>query len=509
MHPSFQKIRFSLFLGMLSLVHFLEVVGEVHIPDPALQRAIAYSIGVNERDLTVGLIQEKLEFLEANDREIRDLRGLEHAISLKTLVLRDNLIEDFRPLSDLKNLIKLDISGNRLANLDTLVPLAGKDVQSRVAELKLKLNDSGLAGEQRTQLTLELSELSQKLKGGRRVIRELNLARNRLLGLKGINHFSSLVHLDVSENALLDLEGVGQLKNLVNLFAQNNQLGRPESYTDGNRNKKFDTGEEFRDISGNGKRDSDPLQEIQNLEKLSNLHLYNNRITSIDSLGNLPQLNTLLLSGNQIEEIRELGEFDSLRQLALANNRIYSLDGLQNLFNLLRLNLSENQICDLRPLRNLNSLRSIDLHSNLLLDLSDLSTLNNLQSAGLSRNIIVDPSPVYKLPRIKQVSLGYNFLPLQLEKYKEAEALLLAKKARLQTANQMTFLPEAQDLVKCLLGFDHSNKRFGDYLRKNGYLRLTDFLENSKYQDEQKKDLLRKWREVLLKGTSLDTVIFP
>jgi Leucine-rich repeat (LRR) protein len=184
MHPSFQKIRFSLFLGMLSLVHFVEVVGEVRIPDPALQRAIAYSIGVNERDLTVGLIQEKLEFLEANDREIRDLRGLEHAISLKTLVLRDNLIEDFRPLSDLKNLIKLDISGNRLANLDTLVPLAGKDVQSRVAELKLKLDDSGLAGEQRTQLTLELSELSQKLKGGRRVIRELNLARNRLLGLK-------------------------------------------------------------------------------------------------------------------------------------------------------------------------------------------------------------------------------------------------------------------------------------------------------------------------------------
>ena len=44
----------------------------------------------------------------------------------------------------------MDISGNRLANLDTLVPLAGKEVQSRVAELKLKLDDSGLAGEQRT-----------------------------------------------------------------------------------------------------------------------------------------------------------------------------------------------------------------------------------------------------------------------------------------------------------------------------------------------------------------------
>ena len=509
MPSTFHFLRKTLLCGVLSLFNPLAAVSDIHVPDPALQKAIAYSIGVNERDLTVALIQEKLEFLEANDRGIRDLSGLEHALSLKTLVIRDNLIEDFRPLSNLKSLIKLDISGNRLSNLDTLVPLAGKDVESRVSELKLKLNDSELEGNDRTQMTLELSELSRKLKGGRRIIRELNLARNRLLGLRGINHFTSLVHLDVSENALLDLEGVGQLKNLVNLFAQNNQLGRPESYTDANRNKKFDPGEKFRDISGNNKRDSDPLKEIQNLKKLSNLHLYNNRISKIDSLGNLPQLNTLLLSGNKIEEISGLGEFDSLRQLALANNRIYSLDGLQNLYNLLHLNLSENQICDLRPVRSLNALRSIDLHSNLLIDLSDLSSLNNLQIAGLSRNMIVDPSPIYKLPNIKQIYLGYNFLPLELQEYQETEALVLAKKVRLQTANQIPFIAEAQNLVKCLLGFDQSNKRFGDYLRKNGYLRLTDFMENSNYQDQQKINLLKKWREVIVKGSSLDSVSLP
>jgi Leucine-rich repeat (LRR) protein len=508
-HSLLSLFRLLVPLGIAGMLVQSMKAEEIFIPDPALQRAVAYSIGVNEKSLTLRLVQEKLEYLEANDRGIRDLRGLEHAYSLKTLVLRDNLIENFSPLADLKNLVKLDISGNRLSNLDSLVPLAGTELQNRVNQLKGKMNDSSLSNEDRTQMTLELSELSRKLKGGRRIIRELNLAGNRLLGLSGIHHFTSLVHLDVSENALLDLEGVGDLKNLVNFFAQGNQLGRPESYTDENRNKQFDQGESFRDISGNGKRDSDPLAEIRDLEKLSNLHLYNNSIKKVDSLSNLPRLNTLLLSGNQIEQIRNLGQFDSLRQLSLSNNRLYSLDGVQSLFNLNRLNLAENQICDLRPLRNLSQLRAIDLHSNLLINLSDMSLLRNLESVGLSRNFIEDPTPIFKLPRIKHISLAFNYLPLENEVYQETAALALAKGARLQVANQQDYLPEAKELVNCLLGFPDSNRELGNYLRENRYLRLTEFLGSSRYQEQVKKESLVEWKEALLKGKPLVQVPFP
>jgi len=502
-------VRLMVPFGLLGILVQSLKAEEIFIPDPSLQRAVAYSIGVNEKSLTLGLVQEKLEYLEANDRGIRDLRGLEHAYSLKTLVLRDNLIEDFSPLADLKNLVKLDISGNRLANLTSLVPLAGTDLQKRVTQLKTKMNDTSLSDDGRTQLTLELTELSQKLKGGRRIIRELNLARNRLLGLSGIRHFTSLVHLDVSENSLLDLEGVGDLKNLVNLFAQGNQLGRPESYSDENRNKQYDQGESFRDISGNGKRDSDPLLEIKDLEKLSNLHLYNNSIRQIDSLSNLPRLSTLLLSGNQIEQIKNLSQFDSLRQLSLSNNRLYSLDGVQSLFNLVRLNLAENQICDLRPLRNLDQLRSIDLHSNLLINLSDLSLLQKLESVGLSRNFIDDPTPIFKLPRIKHISMAFNYLPLKNEVYQESAALALAKGARLQVGDQLEYLPEAKELVKCLLGFPNSNRELGDYLRENRHLRLTEFLGSARYQEQDKREALVEWKEALLKGKPLRLVPFP
>jgi Leucine-rich repeat (LRR) protein len=216
-----------------------------------------------------------------------------------------------------------------------------------------------------------------------------------------------------------------------------------------------------------------------------------------------------LLSGNQIEQIKNLSQFDSLRQLSLSNNRLYSLDGVQSLFNLVRLNLAENQICDLRPLRNLNQLRSIDLHSNLLINLSDLSLLQKLESAGLSRNFIDDPTPIFKLPRIKHISMAFNYLPLNNESYQESAALALAKGARLQVGDQLEYLPEAKELVKCLLGFPNSNRELGDYLRENRHLRLTEFLGSARYQEQDKKEALVKWREALDKGKPLGLVPFP
>lgn len=93
------------------------------IPEPALQNAIARSLGVSEQSLSKSLVENKLTRLQANDLEIRDLSGLEHAKNLESLVLRDNLIDDLTPIQTLTKLKNLDLSGNRLYNLSTLAPL--------------------------------------------------------------------------------------------------------------------------------------------------------------------------------------------------------------------------------------------------------------------------------------------------------------------------------------------------------------------------------------------------
>ena len=79
------------------------------IPEPALQSAIARSLGVSEQKLSKSLVENKLIRLQVNDVGIRDLRGLEHAKNLVSLVLRDNLIDDLSPIHDLSKIKNLDL----------------------------------------------------------------------------------------------------------------------------------------------------------------------------------------------------------------------------------------------------------------------------------------------------------------------------------------------------------------------------------------------------------------
>ncbi len=457
--------------------HFLLTIGlcfgnaltgqDLIIPEPALQQAIARSLGVSERSLTKSLVGEKLIRLQANDLGIRDLTGLEHASNLQALILRDNLIDDLTPIKNLPKIQNLDLSGNRLSNLSTLAQLP---VHS---------------------------------------LRQLNLSRNRLLGLTGIGGFHALAQLDVSNNALIDLEGVGNLKGLINLYAQGNQLGRVEAFADRNRNKEFDDGESFTDESGNGKRDTDPLIELKDLPRLASLHLYDNRISSIGQLDNLPAINTILLSGNLIESISTLSRFDSLKILALGNNRIHSIDGLGNLNKLERLNLSENQICDLRILRDLKNLQDLDLNTNMISDLTDLSELSNIHTLGLSRNLIRDPSPILKLPSLRRLTLSFNQVPVDLVKYKDLFRETEARGIYLNVRSQAEYQPHAHSLVLSLIGHPQSNAALGNLLRQHGYLRFIDLLLDNKIKQEDLNEACKAWEMALKLKKTITELPFP
>jgi Leucine-rich repeat (LRR) protein len=437
------------------------------IPEPALQNAIARSLGVSERSLSKSLVEKKLLRLQANDLAIRDLTGLEHATNLESLVLRDNLIDDLSPIQNLSKLKNLDLSGNRLTSLRTLAPLAASS------------------------------------------LRILNLSRNRLLGLSGIDGFRALAQLDVSSNALIDLEGVGKLRGLVNLYAQGNQLGRVEKFADRNRNKEFDVDETFTDESGNGKRDTDPLIELKGMPKLASLHLYDNRIEMLDQLSDLPSLHTLLLSGNMIEEILPLSRFESLKILALGNNRIHTLKGLHDLKNLERLNLSENQICDLRVLRDLNKLNALDLNTNLITDVSDLAGLSKIHTLGLSRNLIRDPSPVLSLPNLRRIILSFNQIPADRVRVKDQLAQAQVRGVYLNTRSQSGYRPKVNSLVRSLIGHPQSNVMLGNLLRQQGYACFIDLLLDNNIKEEDIDAACQAWEAAFKFDRSLSDLPFP
>ena len=61
--------------------------------------------------------------LDASDRSITDLTGLEHALNLQELFLDGNQVSDLRPLKALKNLRSLFLNRNQVSDLRPLKAL--------------------------------------------------------------------------------------------------------------------------------------------------------------------------------------------------------------------------------------------------------------------------------------------------------------------------------------------------------------------------------------------------
>jgi len=481
----------------------------LRVPEPRLERALAETLGVQREDLTEELVARNLRFLDAGNRQIKDLTGLEVAENLEVLVLRQNQIEDISPLADLPNLVRLDLSGNRINNLSVLKTLSLDLMRKEVSQIQIALQSRTLPNEGKADLIVKLSQVIKRINRGTWSLQILSVANNKLLGLSGISHLSSLRYLDVSRNSLIDLEGVGQLKSLVTLAAQGNQLGRIESFVDVDKDKAYTPGiDQLKDESGNGKRDTDPLVELQAMPNLINLYLYDNLLKNTLSLSDLPRLKFLLLAGNELDRIDNLSQFKGLIRLALSDNRITDLSGLEGLPKIEHLYLEENMICDLRPLSSLSTLKELRLQRNQVYRLNSLRELSKLHVLALSNNFIHEISPLLDLPKLKRLSLASNCIVFDDESLEEKLERMRRSGVFITEGTQRPRIVEAEQLFESLSGRPSSNKILGQFLRdKNKYDRLIDLAEDSQVADPLKKVAYKNWENLLRRG-KLDETTF-
>ena len=107
--------------GNYSIIANFEAEGDgVNFPDSNLRAAIRAAIGVPEGPIYPSDL-EGLVFLDASERNIVDLTGLEHCTSLAYLFLVDNQISSISPLAGLTNLERLFLGSNQISNI---LPLA-------------------------------------------------------------------------------------------------------------------------------------------------------------------------------------------------------------------------------------------------------------------------------------------------------------------------------------------------------------------------------------------------
>ncbi|KAL7907014.1 hypothetical protein GGI35DRAFT_470881 [Trichoderma velutinum] len=222
----------------------------------------------------------------------------------------------------------------------------------------------------------------------------LTLQDKQLTSLHMLNEFcSNLTTLDVSKNSLAHLEGVPEC--VRQLKVSDNMLTELTSWD-------HLIHLQYLDISNNEVKS---LSALKRLIHLRSLRADNNLLTTLDGLDSHDGLLTLRVRNNLIEELDFSGiSWERLTELDVASNRISSVQGLELLPALSQLDVSDNQLESLVFDKANRTLRKLDISDNDLESL-DIRHLSSLQTLHADRNCLSHLSGFRYVRRLDSLSL--------------------------------------------------------------------------------------------------------
>ncbi len=195
-------------------------------PDPNLESAVRRQVFA-KRESTEPLLEAdvvNVSTVDARNRGVTNLAGLEKCRSLAMLDLGGNRVADLSPLIGLTRLQYLDVQSNRVSDLQ---PLTGA---TSLQYLQLAHNQvrgvealSGLTNLSALYLSGNRVEEVAPLLGLRRLA-SLYLDDNRLLKVDGISALRGLSSLSLGGNRIDDLKPLAGLDSLQHLFLERNRV---------------------------------------------------------------------------------------------------------------------------------------------------------------------------------------------------------------------------------------------------------------------------------------------
>ncbi|MXZ09640.1 MAG: hypothetical protein F4Y79_09370 [Gemmatimonadetes bacterium] len=151
---------------------------------------------------TLDLGSEKVNGKYVNSNAISDLSPLSNLTSLRTLSLHDNSISDVSPLSGLTNLIMLNLYDNSISDVSSLSGL------TRLKVLMLSKNSIS-----------DVSSLSNLTR-----LRTLMLQRNNISDVSPLSDLTGLSLLQLAHNNISDVSPLSRLTGLKHLYLYNNSI---------------------------------------------------------------------------------------------------------------------------------------------------------------------------------------------------------------------------------------------------------------------------------------------
>ena len=196
----------------------------VSIPDTTLATAIREALNLAPGDPFTERNLLKLMNLDAENRQITDLTGLEHATQLQNLNLGGNQISDISPLASLEIVESLVLWDNQISDISVLtglenlswLNLSGNQIRdlNGLTDLPV-LSGLDLTSNQIRDIT-SLAGLTQ--------LRGLWLRYNHIPDISPLTALSHLIHLHLENNVISDVSPLAGLINLERLALDDNLI---------------------------------------------------------------------------------------------------------------------------------------------------------------------------------------------------------------------------------------------------------------------------------------------
>ena len=352
----------------------------VQIPDPNLRAAIAEALGKSPSAPITVEEMERLGRLDAGNRDIRDLTGLQFATNLRWLYLRHNQISDFSPIAGLINLRELWINNNPMSDISSVRGLT--NLTRLEFDYTLVFDISPVRG--LTNLTH--LEFDSTLVSDISPVRGLtNLTTLHFHGteVSDLSPVAGLINLEIlgfSNRGLSDLSLLAGLINLEDVFSWSHSIS--------------------------------DLSPLTGLTKLEVIDFCGGDISDLTPLAGLTGLKELYLGGEEISDISPIAGLTGLTRLGLHRNDISDISPIAGLTNLKWLNLQGNDISNISPLAGLTNLEWLNASINQISDVSSILGLTNLTWLNVARNQIADLAPLQGLrEKITLIWLGNPAIP--------------------------------------------------------------------------------------------------
>lgn len=151
------------------------------------------------------------------------------------------------------------------------------------------------------------------------------------------------------------------------------------------------------------------ISELSRLKNLTKLNLGFNHISSISALKGLTKLQELIINNNYIMSLSPLKGFIQLKVLNLAGNQVAKLADLKGLVQLEKLILAHNNFTDITALKGLSKLKELSIAGNIIKNKTNpLKGLVNLEALDVSGSDIIDLDFLQKLVKLKDLNLSFN-----------------------------------------------------------------------------------------------------